>query len=118
LFKDVAVQHSCFVLQDRHGNQADCGFPKISRGIRRIRGRAARCEYARRNAGRSACKLEGSGRDGLADEWQVGVDEMKAKAQPEIVTKNGKHASVILPIKNYQEMLEGVEEADEVTWMY
>ena len=30
LFKDVTVQHARFVLQDRHGNQADRRLPKIS----------------------------------------------------------------------------------------
>jgi hypothetical protein len=72
LFEDVAVQHSCFVRQDRRGNQVDAGLPKISRGIRRIRGRVARCEYSRRNAGTSARNLEGSGRDGFAGESRIG----------------------------------------------
>ena len=72
LFKDVTVQHARFVLQDRHGNQADCGLPKISRRLRRIRGGAARCEHPRRNAGRSARKFEGSGRDGFAGKSRVG----------------------------------------------
>jgi len=39
---------------------------------------------------------------------------MKANAQPEIVTKNGKPVSVILPIKKYQEMLERLEDAADV----
>jgi len=37
-----------------------------------------------------------------------------AWAQPEIVTKNGKPVSVILPIKKYQEMLERLEDAADV----
>jgi len=37
-------------------------------------------------------------------------------AQPEIVTKNGKPVSVILPIKKYQEMLERLEDAADVAW--
>ncbi len=36
---------------------------------------------------------------------------MKAHTQPEIVTKNGKPVSVILPTKKYQEMLERLEDA-------
>jgi len=42
---------------------------------------------------------------------------MKAKAQPEIVTKNGKPVSVILPIKKYQEMIERLEDAADVAWL-
>jgi PHD/YefM family antitoxin component YafN of YafNO toxin-antitoxin module len=42
---------------------------------------------------------------------------MKANAQPEIVTKNGKPVSVILPIKKYQEMLERLEDAADVAWL-
>ena len=44
--------------------------------------------------------------------------EMKAvKAEPEIVTKNGKPVSVILPIKKYQEMIERLEDAEDVAWL-
>ncbi len=40
---------------------------------------------------------------------------MKASlAEPEIVTKKGKPVSVILPIKQYQEMLERLEDAEDV----
>ena len=43
---------------------------------------------------------------------------MKAAfAEPEIVTKKGKPVSVILPIKQYQEILERLEDADDVTWL-
>ncbi len=35
-------------------------------------------------------------------------------AEPEIVTKKGKPVSVILPIKQYQEMLERLEDAEDV----
>ena len=42
---------------------------------------------------------------------------MKANAQPEIVTKNGKPVSVILPIKKYQEMIERLEDAEDVAWL-
>ncbi|MEO6244402.1 MAG: type II toxin-antitoxin system prevent-host-death family antitoxin [Opitutaceae bacterium] len=34
--------------------------------------------------------------------------------EPEIVTRKGKPVSVILPIKDYQELLERVEEAEDV----
>jgi hypothetical protein len=40
-----------------------------------------------------------------------------AFAEPEIVTKNGKPVSVILPIKDYQEMLERLEDAEDITWL-
>jgi prevent-host-death family protein len=41
---------------------------------------------------------------------------MKAVAldEPEIVTRKGKPVSVILPIKEYQEMLERLEDAQDV----
>ena len=42
---------------------------------------------------------------------------MKANAEPEIVTKNGKPVSVILPINEYQEMLERLEDAEDVAWL-
>jgi len=44
---------------------------------------------------------------------------MKAVAfdEPEIVTHKGKPVSVILPIKEYQEMLERLEDAQDVAWL-
>lgn len=43
---------------------------------------------------------------------------MKAAfAEPEIVTKKGKAVSVILPIKQYQEILERLEDAEDVAWL-
>ena len=43
---------------------------------------------------------------------------MKAvNTEPEIITKNGKPVSVILPIKKYQEMLERLEDAEDVAWL-
>jgi PHD/YefM family antitoxin component YafN of YafNO toxin-antitoxin module len=38
-------------------------------------------------------------------------------ADPEIVTRKGKPASVIIPIKDYEELLERVEDADDVAWL-
>ncbi|CAN5556753.1 hypothetical protein BH18VER2_BH18VER2_02850 [soil metagenome] len=38
-------------------------------------------------------------------------------AEPEIVTKNGKPVSVILPIKQYQEILERLDDAEDVAWL-
>ena len=35
----------------------------------------------------------------------------------EIVTRNGKPVSVILPIKDYEELLERVEDAEDVAWL-
>jgi prevent-host-death family protein len=40
-----------------------------------------------------------------------------ATAEPEIVTKNGKPVSVILPIKRYQEIMEQLEDAKDVAWL-
>jgi prevent-host-death family protein len=37
--------------------------------------------------------------------------------EPEIVTRKGKPASVILPIKEYQELLERAEDAEDVAWL-
>ena len=43
---------------------------------------------------------------------------MKAvNTEPEIITKNGKPVSVILPIKKYQEILERLEDAEDVAWL-
>jgi len=42
---------------------------------------------------------------------------MKANSAPEIVTKNGKAISVILPIRKYQEMLERLEDAKDIAWL-
>jgi prevent-host-death family protein len=40
-----------------------------------------------------------------------------ANSEPEIVTKNGKPVSIILPIKKYQEMIERLEDAEDVAWL-
>jgi PHD/YefM family antitoxin component YafN of YafNO toxin-antitoxin module len=40
-----------------------------------------------------------------------------ALAEPEIITKKGKPVSVILPIKQYQEMMERLEDAEDVAWL-
>ena len=37
--------------------------------------------------------------------------------EPEIVTRKGKPVSVIIPIKDYEELLERVEDADDVGWL-
>jgi len=37
--------------------------------------------------------------------------------EPEIVTRKGKPVSVIIPIKDYQELLERVEDAGDVAWL-
>jgi PHD/YefM family antitoxin component YafN of YafNO toxin-antitoxin module len=37
--------------------------------------------------------------------------------EPEIVTHKGKPVSVILPIKDYEELLERVEDAADVAWL-
>ena len=43
---------------------------------------------------------------------------MKASyLEPEIVTRRGKPVSVILPIKDYEELLERVEDSEDVAWL-
>jgi PHD/YefM family antitoxin component YafN of YafNO toxin-antitoxin module len=43
---------------------------------------------------------------------------MKAtRRQLEIITRNGKPVSVILPIKDYEELLERAEDAEDVAWL-
>lgn len=43
---------------------------------------------------------------------------MKATlSEPEIVTRKGKPVSVIIPIKDYEELLERVEDTDDVAWL-
>jgi hypothetical protein len=42
---------------------------------------------------------------------------MKTNVEPEIVTKNGKPISVILPIEDYQKILERLEDAEHVAWL-
>jgi PHD/YefM family antitoxin component YafN of YafNO toxin-antitoxin module len=37
--------------------------------------------------------------------------------EPEIVMRNGKPVSVILPIKEYEELLERVEDAQDIAWL-
>ena len=39
---------------------------------------------------------------------------MKTLPEPEIITRKGKPVSVILPIADYQELLERVEDADDL----
>jgi PHD/YefM family antitoxin component YafN of YafNO toxin-antitoxin module len=43
---------------------------------------------------------------------------MKATlSEPAIVTRKGKPVSVIIPIKDYEELLERVEDADDLAWL-
>ncbi len=37
--------------------------------------------------------------------------------EPEIVTRDGKAVSVILPIEDYEELLERAEDADDLAWL-
>jgi PHD/YefM family antitoxin component YafN of YafNO toxin-antitoxin module len=37
--------------------------------------------------------------------------------EPEIVTRKGKPVSVIIPIKDYEELLERIEDSDDVAWL-
>ena len=46
------------------------------------------------------------------------MTSMKAtRRKPEIVTRNGKPVSVIIPIKDYEELLERAEDAEDVAWL-
>ena len=38
-------------------------------------------------------------------------------AEPEIVTRKGKPVSVIIPIQDYEELLERVEDVEDVAWL-
>ena len=38
-------------------------------------------------------------------------------SEPEIVTRKGKAVSVIIPTKDYQELLERLEDAEDVAWL-
>src|SRR5258708_1109304 len=42
---------------------------------------------------------------------------MSILAEPEIVTRKGKPVSVILPIKDYEELIERLEDAEDVAWL-
>ena len=43
---------------------------------------------------------------------------MKASPhEPEIVTRNGRPVSVIIPIKDYQELLERAEDTEDIAWL-
>ena len=42
---------------------------------------------------------------------------MSTNREPEIVTKNGKPVSVIIPIKDYEELLERAEDAGDIAWL-
>jgi hypothetical protein len=43
---------------------------------------------------------------------------MKAiSPEPEIVTRKGKAVSVIIPIKEYEELLERAEDAGDLAWL-
>lgn len=37
--------------------------------------------------------------------------------EPEIVTRNGKPVSVIIPIKDYEELLERAEDGEDLSWL-
>jgi PHD/YefM family antitoxin component YafN of YafNO toxin-antitoxin module len=43
---------------------------------------------------------------------------MKASLrEPEIITRNGKPVSVIIPIKAYNELMERLEDLEDVAWL-
>lgn len=40
-----------------------------------------------------------------------------ASFEPEIIVRNGKPVSVVLPLKRYQELLERAEDAADLAWL-
>jgi hypothetical protein len=42
---------------------------------------------------------------------------MKTRSEPQVVTRNGKAISVILPIAEYEELLERAEDASDLKWL-
>jgi hypothetical protein len=43
---------------------------------------------------------------------------MKAtRSEPEVISRNGKAISVIVPIKDYQELLERAEDVSDLKWL-
>jgi len=42
---------------------------------------------------------------------------MKPLKEPELITRNGKPTAVILPIKEYEALLERAEDADDARWL-
>jgi hypothetical protein len=42
---------------------------------------------------------------------------MKTRAEPQVVTRYGKAISVILPIAEYEELLERAEDASDLKWL-
>jgi hypothetical protein len=42
---------------------------------------------------------------------------MKTRSEPELITRNGKAVSVILPIAEYEELLERAEDASDLKWL-
>jgi prevent-host-death family protein len=46
------------------------------------------------------------------------MKKLKATSlEPEIITRKGKPVSVIIPIRDYEELLERVEDASDVAWL-
>jgi PHD/YefM family antitoxin component YafN of YafNO toxin-antitoxin module len=60
------------------------------------------------------------GADGAVDfpKQRAQTGSMKTSlAEPEIVTRKGKPVSVIIPIKDYEELLERVEDVEDAAWL-
>jgi hypothetical protein len=45
------------------------------------------------------------------------MDMKTTMAELEVVTRRGKPVSVIVPIKDYEELLERAEDSDDVAWL-
>ena len=51
----------------------------------------------------------------LGDRYLPGME--KALKEPEVVTRGGKPVSVILPIAEYEELLERLEDAEDIAYL-
>jgi len=89
------------IREIRGSNLLGCGFP------------ALRISWFK------AFRRQGFGAAALARNFPpMYVGEMKATMpEPEIVTRKGKPVSVIIPIENYEELLERVEDAGDLAWL-
>jgi len=94
---------------------------KITQDVREY---AAQKEIDEQAALEVGLKEKGSGvRSGGRRCLRESVERCKLSAmkanylEPEIVTRKGKPVSVILPIKDYEELLERAEDSEDIAWL-
>jgi hypothetical protein len=96
----------------RHEDHRRC--PPLRRRARPERGRSVE-----KGDGRKGPRVHREGRRALRQ--NVNLAKLPAVklplAEPQIVTRRGKPVSVIIPIKDYQELLERLEDAEDVAWL-